>query len=97
MSVLPITQCDLSVYICSDGTILSYNKDGSMNGLFTDTISYRILKKIYKLSTLENSVRKINQSELQIKNVRYYFRNTFSGQNMEIPSSHIPNILGSIR
>jgi hypothetical protein len=88
---------DLSVYICSDGTIMSYNADGTLNTLFTDTISYRILKKIYKLSQLENSDRKKNPREIQIKYVKYYFKNTATDMSIQIPSSHVANILGSIR
>ena len=88
---------DLRVYICSDGTIMSYNADGTLNTLFTDTISYRILKKIYKLSQQENSDRKKNPREIQIKHVKYYFRNTSTDMSIEIPDTHVANILGSIR
>lgn len=88
---------DLSVYICSDGTIMSYNQDGTLNTLFTDTISYRILRKIYKLSKQDNVDRKKNPKEVQIKYVRYYFKNTATTMSMEIPASHVANILGSIR
>jgi len=88
---------DLNVYICSDGTIMAYNKDGTINTLFTDTVSYRTLKRIYKASTLENVERKATHKEIQIKHIKYYFRNTSTGENMEIPSSHIPNIISCIR
>lgn len=88
---------DLSVYICSDGTIMAYNKDGTINTLFTDTISYRTLKRIYKASKLDNTTRKSTHQALQIKHIKYYFRNTATGQNMEIPESHIPNIISCIR
>ena len=94
---MAIEQLDLSVFICSDGTLMSYDKNGMMNTLFTDLNSYRLLKRIYKLSTMDNNDRKNNQKELQIKHVKYYFRNTASGQNMEIPASHIPNIVSCIR
>jgi len=96
MPLLP-EQLDLSVYICSDGTIMAYNKDGTINTLFTDTISYRTLKRIYKISNFDNSTRKQTHSELQIKHIKYYFRNTLTGENMEIPVSHIPNIISCIK
>ena len=88
---------DLSVHICSDGTIMAYNRDGTMNTLYTDTISYRTLKRIYKASQLDNSSRKSTHQALQIKHIKYYFRNTATGVNLEIPSSHIPNIISCIR
>jgi len=90
-------QLDLLVYICSDGTIMAYNKDGTINTLYTDTICYRTLKRIYKASKLDNSDRKSTHKELQVKHIKYYFRNTLTGENMEIPESHIPNIISCIR
>lgn len=96
MGLLP-EQLDLSVYICSDGTIMAYNKDGTINTLYTDTICYRTLKRIYKASNLDNTARKQTHSELQIKHIKYYFRNTLTGENLLIPNSHIPNIISCIR
>lgn len=88
---------DLKVYICSDGTIMAYNRDGTINTLYTDTICYRTLKRIYKASNLDNIARKQTNNALQIKHIKYYFRNTATGENMEIPNSHIPNIISCIR
>ena len=92
-----IEQVDLKVYICSDGTIMAYNRDGTINTLYTDTISYRTLKRIYKASKLDNSARKSTNQALQIKHIKYYFKNTATGENMEIPDSHIPNIISCVR
>ena len=90
-------KADLHVFIGSDGTIMAYNGDGTLNTLFTDTVSYRILRKIYKLHTAETKIKKDIPSNLKLHSVKYFFRNTLTGEQIEIPVSHIANMITCLR
>ena len=88
---------DLIVYICSDGTIMAYNKDGTLNNLFTDLHSWSMLHKIYKLNIKSSKDRKGMNKDENIKYVNYYFKETSTGQSISIPLSHVAKMLQSIK
>jgi hypothetical protein len=87
----------LYVEICSDGTLMAYDSDRKLNRLFTDVISWHKLDEIYKLSKLPSNKRKGLDREFNIKYIKYYFKNTKTGDIMEIPEEHIINILSNIK
>ena len=86
----------LFVELCSDGTMLSYNKDRTLNRTFTDLTSWSKLSTVYNLSQLTSDKRKGIDSELNIKYVQYTFKNTKTGMYIEIPPEHIKNIISNI-
>ena len=88
---------DLIVYICSDGTIMAYNKDNTLNSLFTDLHSWSILHKIYRLNITSSKSRKGMPKDENIKYVNYYFKDTSTGQTIVIPISHVAKMLQSIK
>lgn len=87
----------LYVELCSDGTLMSYNKDKSLNRTFTDLLSWSKIKQIYALTTLSSSQRKGIDRELNIKYVKYYFKNTQTNETVEIPDTHIKAIAINIK
>jgi len=87
----------LYVYLCSDGTLMSYNGDKTLNTTFSDFVSWGRLKEIHAFSTLPSSKRKGLDKEFNIKYVKYYFKNTQSDVIVEIPMEHIKNIVGNIK
>ena len=87
----------LYVELCSDGTLLAYNPDKSLNRTFTDLLSWNKLKQIYALTTLSSQQRKGIDRELNIKYVKYSFKNTQTNESIEIPSTHIKSIVTNIK
>lgn len=87
----------LYVELCSDGTLIAYNKDKSLSRTFTDLISWGKLKYIYALSTLNSEQRRGIDRELNIKYIKYYFKNTQTNEKIEIPSEHIKSIAINIK
>lgn len=88
---------DLTVYICSDGTVLSYNKNDTLNILFTDLTSWSVLHKIYTISILPIKGRKGVKKEENVRYVKFYFKNTKTNEVVEIPREHIKTIIHSIK
>ena len=86
----------LYVYICSDGTLMSYNKDKTLNTTFTDLVSWGRLKEICAFQNLPSIKRKGLAKAYNIKYVKYYFKNTKDDTIVEIPSEHIKNITANI-
>lgn len=87
---------DLYVELCSDGSLLAYDKNHSINILFTDLVSWSKLHTIYELSTLPSAKRKGLSLERNIKYVRYMFKDSVSGNGLEIEPSQIPLLLRNI-
>ena len=87
---------DLYVELCSDGSLLAYDKNHSINTMFTDLVSWGKLHHIYELSTLPSAKRKGISLERNIKYVRYMFKNSVSGQMLEIEPSQVPLLLRNI-
>lgn len=87
----------LYVELCSDGTLLSYYPDKSLNRTFTDLLGWGKLKQIYALTTLTSGQRKGIDRELNIKYVKYYFKNTQTNESIEIPPEHIKAIAINIK
>jgi hypothetical protein len=88
---------DLKVYLNSDGSLMSYSKDGLLNTLFTDNISWGILAEIYNLTCTPSAKRKSLSTERNLKYVEYYFRETVNNQTVPIDKSHIPRIIDNLK
>lgn len=87
---------DLYVELCSDGSLLAYDKNHSINTLFTDLMSWGKLHYIYELATMPSSKRKGLSMERNIKYVRYMFKDSVSGNTLEIEPSQIQLLLRNI-
>lgn len=94
---MPEELIHLYVELCSDGTLLAYNPDKSLNRTFTDLLSWAKLKQIYTLTTLSSSKRKGMDRDLNIKYVKYHFKNTQNNEMIEIPPEHIKSIATNIK
>lgn len=87
---------DLYVELCSDGSLLAYNKDHVLSSVFTDLSSWSKLHSIYECTQWSSEKRK-GKGELNIKYVNYYFKNNQTGDLLPIPKEHIPLILRTVR
>ena len=94
---MPEELIHLYVELCSDGTLLAYYPDKSLNRTFTDLLGWGKLKQIHALTTLTSGQRKGIDRELNIKYVKYYFKNTQTNESIEIPSEHIRAIAINIK
>lgn len=94
---MPEELTHLYVELCSDGTLLAFYPDKSLNRTFTDLLSWSKLKQIYALTTLSSAKRKGIDRELNIKYVKYYFKNTQTNESIEIPPEHIKAIATNIK
>lgn len=86
----------LIVQLCSDGTLLAYDPNKKLNLVFTSLTSWSTLHDIYKYSTLSSAARKGIDRNFNIKYVKYYFKNTKTNEEIEIPKEHISSILSNI-
>lgn len=85
----------LYVELCSDGTLLAYDSARSLKPLFSDFHGWNSLKTIYDCTQMTSEERK-GKGEYNIKYVKYYFKNTQTGDVLEIPKEHIQGILYAI-
>ena len=88
---------DLYVYLCSDGTLMSYDKDKILNITFSDFVSWSRLKEIRAFTILPSSKRKGLDKQFNIKYVKYYFKNTKTNEVIEFPSEHVRNIVTNLK
>ena len=89
---------DLYVELCSDGSLMAYDKNKSINSLFTGLDSWSKLKLIYECTIKTSAERKGKSKEqYNIKYVKYYFKNTQTNEIVEIPKEHICNIINSLK
>ena len=88
---------DLYVYLCSDGTLMAYDKDKILNITFSDFISWSRLKEIRAFTMLPSAKRKGLDKQFNIKYVKYYFKNTKTNEVIEIPSEHVRNIVTNLK
>lgn len=79
---------DLYVELCSDGKLLAFDRDRALSTYFTDLVSWSKLIEIYNCTQMDSKQRK-GRGVLNIKHVKYYFKNTQTGDLLEIPPEHI--------
>ena len=87
---------DLIVHLSTDGTLMAYNKDMSINILYSDLHSWKSLHNIYKMETMKSTERKGKPLEVSLKYIKYYFKNAHTNELTSIPNSHIKTLLNSI-
>jgi hypothetical protein len=87
---------DLSVYICSDGSLLSYDKNGTIHPLYTNLTSWSTLHRIHDMNILSSRERKGRPKDKAYKYIRYYFKNVSNDNIIEIPLEHISKMLTNI-
>jgi len=87
----------LIVILCSDGTMLAYNPDKTLNTIFTNLTSWCSLHNVYKLSKVPSAKRKGMDKNFNVKYIKYYFKNTQNDTQVEIPEEHIRSLLSSIK
>lgn len=86
----------LYVELCTDGSLLAYNKDKMLDATLTSLHSWNKLHLIYSISKMEAKDKKAKGLP-SVKYVNYYFRNVKSGEVLEIPEEHIEQLLYSIK
>lgn len=87
----------LNVYLCSDGTLMAYNPDATLNLIYTSLTDWSTLHEIFKVSNLPSKSRKGLDQALNIKYVKYYFKSTSTNSVVEIPKEHIKGLLSNIK
>ena len=87
---------DLIVHLNSDGTLFAYNKDMTLNLIYTDVTSWSTLPTIRRLETMSSSERKGKPKSVNIKYIDYYFKNSDSGEITKLNNSHIPKLIQGI-
>ena len=88
---------DLYVEICSDGTLLCYNPDKTLNLTFTDVLSFAGLKNVYDISKTPSEKRRDLDKDANIKYVKYYFVNVSTRERMELSEKHIPRLIANFK
>lgn len=91
------TLIHLIVYLCSDGTLMAYNPDKTLNLIFTDLTGWSTIHLIYKLSNTPSNKRKGLDKSQNIKYVEYYFKSTVDNAVVQIPKEHIKLLASNIK
>lgn len=88
---------DLTVYLNTDGSLMAYNKDNTLNLIFTSLTSWESVREIYSLTCTPSARRKSLPKEKNLRYVKYYFRNTETEEKLAISNSHLTTIINQLK